>query len=384
MKKIIFVTDIPTYHKIPLFNLLSQRLKEQEKQLKVYFLRAGELRRDWDIDMTNITFDYEILNASHIQMTYEWTLIFPFSLIKHLLKDHPFFIICGGFSVATLIVVCYSVIMGIRFTVWSGEVTFAKSSRSSIREVVRKVVLNLAKNVVVYGSKAADYIKIMNSKALIFIAYNTSDVNFFAKKTNILKYRRAILLKKYGLKKRDIHLIFIGGLVKRKGCAELITALSGLHKKNKNFVLHVIGNGIEMNSLKQLSSQLRMEENVIFWGYKQKSELPIYFALGDIFVFPTLYDVWGLVLNEAMAAGLPAIASKYAGATYDLIDDGFNGFIVDPTDVGEMQSKITLLMEDRRLRVWMGQNAQRVVVNRFDIGHSLQGFLKAIQGIQSL
>ncbi len=70
--------------------------------------------------------------------------------------------------------------------------------------------------------------------------------------------------------------------------------------------------------------------NVSFVGFIQKRELPRYYALADVFVFPTLGDPYGLVVDEAMACGLPVISTSAAGEIHDRVEDGVNGYIVPP------------------------------------------------------
>ncbi len=112
-----------------------------------------------------------------------------------------------------------------------------------------------------------------------------------------------------------------------------LDAWGRLHQdiKAANTVL-IIGSGPEEEALRRQASQLGLP-NVVFVGFVTPAELPAYYGLADVFVFPSLVDVWGLVVNEALACGLPVLASRYAGATQELVEpyDGI-GEVIDPKD----------------------------------------------------
>lgn len=92
-----------------------------------------------------------------------------------------------------------------------------------------------------------------------------------------------------------------------------------MQKLRNDFSLRIIGDGPAADSLKTLTKELELENTIIFEGFKQKSDLPPYLEQTDCFLFQTGCDIWGLVLNEAMASGLPCIVSPNAGAARDLI-----------------------------------------------------------------
>jgi glycosyltransferase involved in cell wall biosynthesis len=86
--------------------------------------------------------------------------------------------------------------------------------------------------------------------------------------------------------------------------------------------------------------------------------LAAYYALADVFVFPTHTDPWGLVVNEAMACGLPVISSGAAGCAADLVESGWNGRVVSPGDVEQLAAAMAELAGDNELRSLMGQRSR--------------------------
>lgn len=162
---------------------------------------------------------------------------------------------------------------------------------------------------------------------------------------------RKKIRERYGLNGDEIVLIFSGHEFRRKGLKYIIEALPMIEGDVK---LLVVGRD-DPTPYKKLASKFKVLDKVIFAGFvPQVNE---YYAASDIFVFPTAYEAYSLATLEAVASGLPIIATKVNG-TEDLIKNGYNGFFIkaDPTDIAE---KINILAEDKRLRVQMSKNARK-------------------------
>ena len=97
--------------------------------------------------------------------------------------------------------------------------------------------------------------------------------------------------------------------------------------------------------------------NMKFIGFKKKDELAKYFAASDIFVLPTRYDIWGLVINEAMSFGLPIISTDKCAAADELINIFDNGIIVPIEDEKQLAKAIDTLANDKNLRLRYGRNS---------------------------
>jgi glycosyltransferase involved in cell wall biosynthesis len=98
-------------------------------------------------------------------------------------------------------------------------------------------------------------------------------------------------------------------------------------------------------------------------GFKQQEELPQYYALADLFVFPTHIDPWGLVVNEAMSCGLPVLCSTAAGAAFDLIRPGVNGYTFDPTNVTVIKELLVEMLSDPDKAAAMGRQSQTLIAS---------------------
>src|SRR5262249_59830905 len=94
--------------------------------------------------------------------------------------------------------------------------------------------------------------------------------------------------------------------------------------------LVLLGEGEQRAKLEGLRDALGLRNDVSMPGFKQYDELPAYYGLASAFVHTSTTEQWGLVVNEAMAAGLPVLVSERCGCGPDLVREGVNGFTFDP------------------------------------------------------
>ena len=162
--------------------------------------------------------------------------------------------------------------------------------------------------------------------------------------------------QKHGISHSDRVLIFAGGDWERKGVPYIIEALSLLPRPDVK--LFISGSGDEI-FYGQLAELKQVRERIIF--VSGSSNLWEYYAASDIFVFPTIYEPFGLVIVEAMASSLPVITSRVAGAA-DFMNDGVDCLLLNnPSDVNELATKIELLLSNAELRKTMAERARKTV-----------------------
>ena len=190
-----------------------------------------------------------------------------------------------------------------------------------------------------------------NAAESIVVIPNGVDLKMFNPANQSL-YRDS-LRQKHGISRSEPVLMFAGGDWERKGVPYIVEALSLLTRSDVK--LFIVGSGDE-KLYKQLAKPKRLGERIIFVSHSSK--LWEYYAASDVFVFPTIYEPFGLVIVEAMASGLPVITSRVAGAA-DIIIDGVNGLLLrEPSDVSGLAAKIALLLSDAELRKSMGERVR--------------------------
>jgi glycosyltransferase involved in cell wall biosynthesis len=126
-------------------------------------------------------------------------------------------------------------------------------------------------------------------------------------------------------------LLCVGQLIPRKGVDLLLEAAARVQAEGLSFSLLVVGDGPEKPLLEQRAKELMLRD-VHFHAPQPPTRMPAVYRSGDVLVFPTREDVWGLVVNEALWSGLPALVSIYAGCARELVPPGSTFDPLDPTD----------------------------------------------------
>ena len=133
----------------------------------------------------------------------------------------------------------------------------------------------------------------------------------------------------------------IGQFIHRKGFDVLMKAAAAM---DKNTGIYIVG-GEATEEYLQLREKLGAD-NVHFLGFQKKDVLAEYYRAADLFVLPTREDIWGLVINEALAYGLPTITTDRCVAGLELIRDGINGYVVPVEDAEALAEKIRAVLDN--------------------------------------
>jgi glycosyltransferase involved in cell wall biosynthesis len=141
--------------------------------------------------------------------------------------------------------------------------------------------------------------------------------------------------------------------------------------------LVLVGSGPEEPRLRQLAGELGLGSDVQFQGFVDQPDLPGIYEQADVFAFPTLDDPFGMVLLEAAATGLPVVASPFAGATVDLVEEGRSGFVIDPEDTRGWASALVALARDPGLRRRLGARGAEATLSRTP-ARAADGYTQAI------
>ena len=169
---------------------------------------------------------------------------------------------------------------------------------------------------------------------------------------------RREIIERHNLPEESFLCLFVGSSWVRKGLLFILQALAQINKTQQRIApyLIVVGPGDELK-YRQIASSLGIEGRVVFAG--KRSDVQLYYAASDIFVFPSLYEACPLVVFEAAASGIPVLGTKINGVE-DFLQDGINGFFVEqnPEDIAE---KLQLLMNNVSLREQMATAARESV-----------------------
>ena len=152
--------------------------------------------------------------------------------------------------------------------------------------------------------------------------------------------------------------LYVGRLVECKNLKVLFDAFVSRFANDAATRLVVVGEG-DMSA--QYKSQYENSNNIIFVGKQSGGKLVAYYHDADALVLPSSYEPWGLVVNEAMSAGLPVIVSDRVGAAQDLVDGRETGFVFHYDDVDDLAEKMAILRDDAALRQRMSSNAYHLM-----------------------
>lgn len=172
-------------------------------------------------------------------------------------------------------------------------------------------------------------------------------------------------------------LIFVGRLAPVKGLRVLMQTLNGLKDALPDLRLTVVGDGPDRAALEAAAAPLGAR--VSFTGYQSQAEVAAHLAASDIFVLPSFAEGVPVVLMEAMAAGMPVIATRIAGIA-ELVEDGTSGHLVPPGDPTALGEKITALCTRPEDHAAMGAAGQRRVAAAFDIAREARWLAQLFRG----
>lgn len=183
--------------------------------------------------------------------------------------------------------------------------------------------------------------------------------------------------KEFGLPECKPLILFASKLSPRKRPMDLLMAFQRLSSEGVDAGLLFVGFGELEQQLKEYVATHNLKD-VYFFGFRNQSELPRFYAVADVFVLPSEDEPWGLVINEVMCAGLPIVASKEIGAVPDLVVHGKNGLLFDAGNVTELTGHLSKLVESSLMREHMGRESRRII-EKWSYDECVDGIKRALR-----
>jgi 1,2-diacylglycerol 3-alpha-glucosyltransferase len=182
------------------------------------------------------------------------------------------------------------------------------------------------------GRSHCDYLLQLGfSRSRIWQPYDVVDNDYFATKAAAIRADLERWRDTLGLPER--YFLYVGRYCQEKNLPRL-TAAYQIYRNHSAapWPLVMLGDGPQRSEIERLVSTMGLD-GVFLKHFAQIDDLPAYYALAGCLVLPSTVDAWGLVVNEAMACGLPVLVSKLCGCAFDLVKNGINGFVFDPHDI---------------------------------------------------
>lgn len=206
--------------------------------------------------------------------------------------------------------------------------------------------------------------------------YSVDDQYFESQR---LKMSRAECREFLGIKPHDLVFLFSGKLMSRKQPLLLAAAVEKLFGEYPQIVVVYLGDGEQFDKLKSHLNPL-LGNRFIAPGFVNQSELGRYFRAADVFILPSNYDTWGLVVNEAMHFGLPCVTSDRVGSRRDLVISNETGFIFHFDDMAELVGCMQHFLDRPGEAGRMGEQAHKHI-QKFTISATVQGLTAAIKSV---
>ncbi|MBT9252258.1 MAG: glycosyltransferase family 4 protein [Brockia lithotrophica] len=319
--RVALVTNIVSPYRLPVWDIVGKGVDH----LHIFFCAERAPNRIWEIkDLNHYDFEYSILPGIQLHFNKrDLSFYLNSSLWYELKKYRPTHLIVTGYETPSyLIAIAYAKLHRIRLVIWWGSHALSSRSRRGFVALLRKHILRFADAYVTYGTRATDYLIEMGiPDKRIVTGINTVDVERVA--WLVKSFRSQMGPRTNG----RVKFLYVGQLIERKGVRQFLRAFRALPKEKAE--LTIVGYGPLEGELKIFVKDNFLDNVTFAGGTRTLEETARYYAQADVLVMPSFREVWGLVVNEALASGLWVLSSKYAGATFDLIEKA------PPMSVGE-------------------------------------------------
>jgi glycosyltransferase involved in cell wall biosynthesis len=357
MVNIVFVTNVPAPYRIPIFNRLAI---VPGFSFHVIFCCAREPNRTWNLppiqfEHTFLRERFSTINGRYIHNNLD--------VIPALKRVSPDVVITDGFNPTHLYAFCYAVARGLSHVTMTDGTLDSERSLSVIHRLVRRFV---------YGRSHA-YVSASIGGKKLYESYGISSSRCFR---SCLCVENSAYFSEYGEGEKTYDFIFCGRIesVKNPLFAQDVALEVASRLKRKVKILYV-GTGSQEGEVKNMAALHPELLESTFNGFATQDELPALYRSARLFVFPTRWDPWGVVANEACAAGLPILVSPHAGVAGELVLNGENGFICE-LDVRRWVDKAMLLLLQPKIYREFSDRS-RALVSKYTFDDASAGIVSA-------
>lgn len=382
--RLFAVETHPIQYKAPLFRRLAEH---PELDLTVFYALIPDARQQgagfgvsfaWDVPLLE-GYRHEVLanRARHPSVTTFTGCDTP-ELYLRLRRERPDAVLVNGWGSKTCVQALWACRrLGIPCLV-RGEANHLRP-RAAWKHVLHRMLLRQYRGYVAMGSANRDFYRFHGCpEQRIFMAPYAVDNGYFAAQAQLRTDRRHALRESFGVRPETTVFLFVGKLEEKKHPADLLEALARLPPdvRSRAHVL-VAGDGPLRAECEELVREKRLP--VSFAGFLNQSRLPDAYAAADVLVLPSdAGETWGLVVNEAMASGRPAVVSRVAGSCADLVVAGETGQSFVCRDIPALSGILAAYLADSGLAARQGLAASRHI-QAYGIDAAVAGIVSAVR-----
>lgn len=343
--KVLFLTNIPSPYRVDFFNELGKYC-----ELTVAFEGENATDRDKKWKASEVQNFKAIFLRGVRTKSDQFLCLDIFKVIKEGFDR----IIVGGYSTPTgMLAIEFMRLHKIPF--WIEADGGMISQDSAIKYQVKKHFISAASGWFSSGKVTTDYFVHYGANANKVYTYPFTSLKAedIAADTPTVEEKNCLRNK---LNMRNKVVLTVGQFIHRKGFDVLLEAWKDC---SKDAELYIVG-AEPTEEYQRIKEKLKLN-NVYFVGFKTKDQLKQYYKAADLFVLPTREDIWGLVVNEAMANGLPVITTDRCVAGLELVEDDKNGYIVPVENSEILAQKINYVLDNDAVREKMPQNSLKKI-----------------------
>lgn len=361
MKVLIVHNQLWAHYKAIIFNEL-QLIANQENDFELLVLQLAKIEKSRlkfdDTSLFQHQYRYELLHDGLLEeLTLKQRIL---GILKTIQTFQPNIVnLTGYYDIASWFVLIYCKFKGIK-TVLSNESTAGDHARNYFKEIFKALIIKQFDGFFNFGQLSKEYLLSLGAKSnQMLVNRNCVDNQLLLKIYNENVKGRGE--KQASLNLPEQNFIFVGRLIEFKNLFKLLDAFKiALSNKNKDWGLIILGDGELSFRLKQYIEDQHIK-NVFFFEGVNWQQVPAYLAISNVLVLPSYSEPWGLVVNEAMACGLPVAVSNKCGCAYELVKESENGFTFNPNNVSEIAETLMRFMNTKLDLMKMGKESQKII-----------------------
>ncbi|MCX7085677.1 MAG: glycosyltransferase [Methylococcales bacterium] len=358
--RIAIITNIPAPYRMDIYSHLAKHFGCD--QFHVVFCAQKEANRDWVID--NNGFAHTFLKTNYITWNGRYIHYNPdaLSVLKQLKPD---VIITTGFNPTHLLAFPYAVFTGKVHIPMTDGTYDSELKLSVLHRIVRRVVYRFSKT----------FIGASLGALRLYQSYGINVDRFY--QSHLCANNAAFTALNTTHKPYD--LMFSGRFSPEKNPLFALDIAAGVAKNlNRPISILMLGAGPLLDEAKAYAESLALQVTATFPGFLQQAELPALYNSAKVFLFPSSWDPWGVVANEACAAGQAVIVSPHAGVANELVCHGENGYVLDLV-LDEWIKHTTELLSNPDLLAQFSKGSQ-IKVQAYSYEAAAQGIINAVNG----
>ena len=388
--RLAYLVSHPIQYQAPFLRLLA---KDPEIELKVFFASdfSAKLFLDpemntaveWDIPLLE-GYPYEVLPALGPRDIVNSVLPLNYGLCSRLHRRHFDAVWIHGYArFLNFRALLIAKMNGLKILMRDEATLQARPPagfKGTLKSAYFLALRNLCDAFLPIGSKNCEYFRSMGvSEEKLFLMPYAVDNEFFAAKAREASSRREDLRQELGLAPGRPIILYAAKLVERKCPQDLLEAFRLLApdgRREPSAYLLYVGDG-ELRPELEARAKATGWSSIKFLGFKNQTELPRFFDLCDLFVLPSRFETWGLVVNEVMNAGRPIVLSTDVGCQADLLRHGENGYRFETGNVAALQSALAQALASPQRLKQMGEKS-KALIEHWSFREDLAGLKQAL------